>query len=79
MNQKEIDLRMAAAGYPKLQKKRRKPRIKFNLENPDVIHRMKLMHLQKVLDSVGWHQAKAARMLGIHRVTLWRWLQELKN
>ncbi len=79
MNQKEIDLRMAAAGYPIEKKSRRKPRIKFNLENPEVLRKIKLEACRQALDNVGGHRAKAARTLGIHVRTIYKWIREMES
>ena len=79
MNQAEKDLRLAAAGYPVKKKSRRKPRIKINLDNPEVLHQIKLGAAQKVLDSVGGHRRIASEMLGIHVRTLYKWLKQMSE
>ena len=75
MNQKDLDLVNAAAGYPK-RTRRRKPKLKIKL-TAEESHKHKLMSCQEVVDSVGGHRAKAAKILKIHERTLYRWLKEL--
>ena len=78
MNQKDLDLVNAAAGLPK-RKKRRKPRVKLELHTPEQAHLQKLMACQEVLDSLGGHRSKSARILKIHERTLYKWLKEIKE
>lgn len=79
MTKTEIELRLAAAGYRVKKKVGRKSKIKLDLRDPEILYRIKLMQLHKVLDSVGGSIAKASKILGIHRTTIWRWLEEEKN
>lgn len=73
--QEERSLLLAAAGYPS--KKRRKARIKLDLDNPVIYEKMKRIYIKGILDSVGGHRAKAAEIIGIHERTLYKWLQKL--
>jgi len=76
MDRKEYELMMAAAGYKIKKKRRRKPKIKIDLKDPELFHREKLRILNVILDSVGGHRAKAAELIGISERTLYRWLKE---
>jgi transcriptional regulator with PAS, ATPase and Fis domain len=77
MDQKEIDLRNAAAGYPK-KKRRRKPYVSIEL-SAEESRKVTLEACQRVLDSVGGHRAKAAKILKINERTLYKWLKEIKE
>jgi transcriptional regulator with PAS, ATPase and Fis domain len=63
----EQDILLAAAGYPP--PRRRKSRKAKNLKE------LKREALLNALNSFGGDRGKAAKRLGIHRTTLWRWLQ----
>ena len=63
----ERDIFMAGAGYPI--KKRRKSRKIKTLKD------LQIENLKNALSAFGGNRSKAAKRLGIHRTTLWRWLQ----
>jgi transcriptional regulator with PAS, ATPase and Fis domain len=39
---------------------------------PATLEQMEMQHINRVLESVGGNQVKAAKILGINRSTLWR-------
>ena len=76
--EQEISLEMAAAGFPK-KVFRRKSKITIDLMDPETVRKMKFLKMMGILDSVGGHRRKAAKILGIHERTLYKWLKQLSN
>jgi transcriptional regulator with PAS, ATPase and Fis domain len=66
MNQRDVFL--AGAGYTP--PRRRKSRKVKNLKD------LKMENVRNALSAFGGNRRKAAERLGIHRTTLWRWLQD---
>ncbi len=67
----------ADAGIPKEER----PLRDGNDKDPEQqdLDQVGLKHIQRVLDSVGGNQSKAAELLGIHRSTLWRKLRQQRD
>lgn len=74
---RQTELLLAAAGYGR--KKRRKSRAKLNLKEPLVDRNTKLQILKVTLEDVGGDKTKAAKLMGISRMTVYRWLKELSE
>ncbi len=51
--------------------------IQIDLENPQREQEEEREKIKMVLEQVGGNRSLAARMLGMHRTTLWRKLKEL--
>lgn len=76
---REYERAMTAAGYDVPKFRRRRPKIKIDTNDPELLHREKLRILNVTLDSVGGHRAKAAELLGITPRTVYRWLRESRD
>lgn len=80
MTKKEKELRMAAAGYPPQKKpSKRMPRIQLGLDDPELLREMRMKKVRDTLNLVGGNKAKATKLLGIARTTLYRWLNEIED